>query len=285
VSLVQHKLDTVFTMVPNDAAIAYVLAQYAAKQGYRQLVLLSDDTEYGQETGWFFAVYAEQLGLQIVYRNAFRPLRRSMESTLAFMLDNTTFSMDSVNAVVIISESHETGRFIAAARQVGIASPILGTGSISDPVVLKLAGDGMRDVVGVTVVDSAKQSPTLAAFAKTFGARYGRPPNPWGVLGHDAVQLTAEAARRTGRVDAGAMSDLLRLMRFEKPIVGANGAYGFSPHGEVIGQPVYVIRHNGKEFEYVDRYDSLPRVSDHEYLPTAASAPRPAASAQPPRGQ
>jgi branched-chain amino acid transport system substrate-binding protein len=285
VSLVQHKLQTVFSMVPNDAALAYVLAQHAAKQGYKRLVLLTDDTEYGQETGWFFAVYAEQLGLQVVFRDAFRPLRKSMEDILTFMLDNTTFSMDLVDGIVIAAEARDTGNFINLARRLRVAVPILGSGSISDPLVQRLAGDGMRDVVGVTVVDGASTTEQGLAFAKAFRARYGRAPSLWSVLGHDAVLLMVESARRTGGVNAGQMADLLRIMRFEKPIVGANGAYGFSSTGEVIGQPVFVIRHTGKDFEYVDRSESQPRIGDHEYSPTAARVPRPVVPAKPPGAQ
>lgn len=282
VSLVQHKLETVFSMVPNDAALAYVLAHYAARQGYKRLILLTDDTEYGQETGWFFSVYAEQLGLKVIFRDAFRPLRKSMEDILTFMLDNTTFTMGQVDGIVVAAESRDTGNFINLARRLGIALPILGSGSVSDPLVQRLAGAGMRDVIGVTVVDGASTTEQGKAFDKAFRDRYGRAPSLWGVLGHDAVLLTLESARRTGGVNAAEMGDLLRIMRFEKPIVGANGAYGFSSTGEVIGQPVFVIRHNGKDFEYVHRSQSQPRISDHEYAPTATRASRPVVPAKPP---
>jgi branched-chain amino acid transport system substrate-binding protein len=281
VSLVQHKLETVFSMVPNNAALAYVLAQYAGRQGYKRVILLTDDTEYGQETGWFFSVYGEQLGIQVIYRDAFRPLRKSIEDILTYMLDNPAFSIKAVDAIVITAESSDTGRFINLARRLGVAQPILGSGNVSDPLVQRLAGAGMRDVVGVTVVDGANNTELGLAFAKTFRERHGRPPSLWGVLGHDAALLTVEAARRSGGIDGGEMGDLLRIMRFEKPIVGANGAYGFSTIGEVIGQPVFVIRHNGKDFEYVYRSDSQPRINEYEYSPTAAGAPRPAVPAQP----
>jgi branched-chain amino acid transport system substrate-binding protein len=274
VSLVEHKLQTVFSMVPNDAMLAYVLAHYSAKQGYKKLAILTNDSEYGQETGWFFAIHAEQLGMEITYRNAFRPLRRSMEDILTFMLDNTTFSMKDIDAIAVIAEPRDTGHFINLARRLGITVPIMGTDTIGDLLVRQIAGDGMKDVVGVTVINPAMVTPDGAAFGKTFLSRHGRLPTLWGVLGHDAVVLTTEAARRTGSVHAGALSDVLRIMRFEKPIVGANGAYGFTRNGEVIGQPAFVIRHDGKEFQYVDRYDSLPRFSDNDYFPNAARARR-----------
>jgi branched-chain amino acid transport system substrate-binding protein len=282
VSLVEHKLTNVFSMVPNDASLAYVLSHYSNKQGYKRMAILTDDTEYGQETGWFFAIYAEQLGLEITYRNAFRPLRRSMEDILTFMLDNPTFSMKDIDAIVVIAEPRETGHFINLARRLGVTAPILGTDAMTDLLVRQLAGEAMRDVVGVTVVNPAIVTPDGAAFARTFSERHGRLPTLWGVLGHDAVVLTTEAAKRTGSVEAGALSDLLRVMRFEKPIVGANGAYGFTRTGEVIGQPAFVIRHDGKDFQYVDRYDQLPRFSDSDYFPTAIRAKRPPVPAKQP---
>jgi branched-chain amino acid transport system substrate-binding protein len=198
------------------------------------------------------------------------------------MLDNPTFSMKDIDAIVVIAEPRETGHFINLARRLGVTAPILGTDAMTDLLVRQLAGEAMRDVVGVTVVNPAIVTPDGAAFARTFSERHGRLPTLWGVLGHDAVVLTTEAAKRTGSVEASALSDLLRVMRFEKPIVGANGAYGFTRTGEVIGQPAFVIRHDGKDFQYVDRYDSLPRFSDSDYFPTAIRAKRPPVPAKQP---
>lgn len=272
VSLVHHRLDTVFAMLPNNRVMAYVLARYAVSQGQKRIVLLSDDSTYGRDTSLYFAVFAEKFGIDIVYRDAFRPVRKSVEDILTFMLDNTSFKMDSVDSIVVIADGPNTGNFIRITRLLGINLPIMGTDAMNDPEVATIAGASMRNVVGVTVVDPSRPTEIGQRFVDQFRARHGGTPSLWAVLGHDAVHLTVESARRTGGTNPSAMADLLRIMRFNTPIAGASGTFGFTREGEVIGKPAFVIRHDGQRFEFVERFDQLPRL-DEEDMPSSAVSP------------
>lgn len=68
--------------------------------------------------------------------------------------------------------------------------------------------------------------------------------------------MLAEAALRADSLDAATMSDALRLMRYYEPFYGANGKVGFTRNGEIVGQPIYVLRHDGVTFHEAARYDT-----------------------------
>lgn len=256
VALTGHRLDSVFALLPTDRVAAQSLVHYAVEAGIKRVVLVSDASDYGRQTVLFFAEEAQRKGIEVVFRDQFLSARKSIDDMLLLMLDNRLFTVDSIDAIVMVAYPAESGVFIREARRLNINVPILGSDTLFDPGAAAIAGSAMRDVFAVTNYFHDARDPIRdTEFYKRFSARFGVDATPRATAGYDAVLMLAEAARRTGSLGAGAMADALRLMRYYEPFYGASGKVGFTRTGEIVGQPIYVLRHDGVSFHQAARYD------------------------------
>ena len=255
-ALSAHHYSRVFELLPNDRRSAELMARYADEIGLKKMVILSDRSEYGQQTAIMFARYAEEQGIRIVVRDSFDSSRRSIEQILLTLLDNTSFSMSEVDGMLVIGQPVDSGRLIAAARHLGIKMPILGTDTMSRPECIAAAGPAMKDVVALTVYYPGKISAAGDAFAQAYRKRYNTEPDAWAALGYDAVNLVAEMAERRGSVASNDLADSLRVMRFVSPYVGVTGSFSFNSQGEAVSKPVFIIRHDGQSFQLVRTYEA-----------------------------
>ena len=262
-SFTNHSLDTVFALVPNNAANAQMLAQYAHLNGLKRFVLLSDKSEYGRETTKFFKEAAAYLDGDIVYRSHLGDSSRSIGQLLLYILDNTGFGPEDFDAFfVVTSDPLETARFIRQARDLGLKMPILGMEYLySDLMVTAVGNEAMNDVIGVSVFDAEPASDAAKEFAAAYQTINRRLPDLEAALGYDAVMLVHDAIARNGNTNGRDLADTIKVSRFKDPFVGVTGPLLFDINGAIVDTDAYIVRHDGRNFHTVKSF-SIPLPDD-----------------------
>nr|WP_246152126.1 ABC transporter substrate-binding protein [Roseospira navarrensis] len=255
-SLTRHGFDTVFALQPSNADIAAVMAHYALLQGHRRFVLLADDTGYGSEMVSFFRNWVALNQGTVLFDGSITSHQRSVERLVLFLLDNELFRPSDIDAIFLTASSvDDTATFINTARGLGVSMPILGPEYLFSNLILnRVDRAAMKDVVGASIYDGDSQQPAAETFRTAFQEQFGVEPDQVGAIGYDAVKLLAEAAERTGEIEAGKLSDTLRIMRYDRPFEGVTGRLVFDASGLVTDTDVFVVRHDGTRFETVARY-------------------------------
>lgn len=255
-SLTRHGFKTVFGLQPSNADIAAVMANHALRQGYRRFVLLADDTSYASEMVSFFRNGAALNGGEILFDGSLTSYRRSVERLILFLLDNELFKPADIDAIFLASSSvKDTAAFIKRARELGLTMPILGPEYLYSNLMIESVGDAdMAGVVGASIYDGDSTRAAAVAFRQAFRKEYGIAPDQMGAIGYDAVHLLAQAAARAGGIEAGAVSDTLRIMRYDDPFEGVTGRLVFDASGLVTDTDVFVVRHDGSQFKTVASY-------------------------------
>ncbi|MBR9970320.1 ABC transporter substrate-binding protein [Magnetospirillum sulfuroxidans] len=254
-SLSNHRLDLTFALQPSNADNAAVLAEYAHSQGWKRMVVLSDNSSYGQETTDRFRSALAQQGGAILHRDRLAG-SKSIDDLLLFLLDNTLFKASDIDAFFLTSSSmSDSANFIARARQLGLTMPILGPEYLySNEVEGQAGADAMRNVVTVSLFDDGQLTPEGLRLRDDFSRIADHPPGQLAAIGFDAVKVLAIATNRTGKRDAAAIADTLRILRYEAPFIGATGKMVFDANGLITDTVAYVLRHDGIEFKAVAAY-------------------------------
>lgn len=250
-SLTSHGFNTVFAMQPSNADIAAVLAHYALRQGHRRFVLLADDTGYATELVSFFRKWVALNGAEVLFDGSLTAHQRSVERLILFLLDNEIFKPAEIDAIFLTASSTEdTANFIKTARGLGLTMPIIGPEYIFSNTLVNAVGQAnMKDVLGASIYDGDSDRTAAKAFRTAFRDEYDIDPDQLGAIGYDAIKLLAEAAGRAEKIEAGALSDTLRIMRYVDPYDGVTGRLVFDISGLVTDTEIYVVRHDGTRFQ------------------------------------
>lgn len=252
-SLTNHRLEHVFAIQPSNADNAAILAEYARRIGLRRFVIVSDSSSYGVETTDRFRSLLAQNGGTTLFRVRLGAAGKSINDHLLFMLDNELFKPADIDAFFITSASiDDTAAFIARARQLGLKVPILGAEYLVTNELEQQAGaEAMRGVIAVSLFGDNDITPEREKLAVPFRKALGYEPGLMAGIGFDAVKVLAYAVQRTGNLDTDDIADTLRIIRFERPFIGATGAVSFDSNGLITDTDTYVVRHDGTAFRTV----------------------------------
>lgn len=219
--------ERVFRLLPSDEQNARQLAQYAAEQGYRRIVIYYAPDEYGRGMANAFEDAAQSYNVQVVDRVSYFGDRIQMSG---FALKWQAFGFDAVFVADVLPRA---AIFVSALREVGIDVPVLGGDGLDSPDLWHLAGESAEGTVVASVFNPYSSDPLTVAFVTEFTQQFGMEPDPWAAVGFDAVHTVAEAVRRAGTSAPEAVAQELHAM---SGWAGVTGAISFGPTGELMGR-------------------------------------------------
>ncbi|WP_199720809.1 ABC transporter substrate-binding protein [Azospirillum cavernae] len=132
-----------------------------------------------------------------------------------FAADAIKVKNANADAVFVYLNEEESARFLRAARQQGIAKPIIGETTLLGAKVIELAGDaanGVKGHVGL-LVDAPK--PSFAEFGKKYMDKYGFTSDHNGIKGYTAVYTVKAITERIGKFDREAFAKALHGARID----------------------------------------------------------------------
>jgi len=225
---VSPKLRGLNKWVINGAALSDMdgtsLAQYMVKNGIKTAAVIHVDDQFGTSVAEFFQNAFKKAGGKIV----------DVQSNPVGALDLRTQLLKIKNAnpeaVVILNNIPEEGYTVAQAREIGIAAPLFSNTFMMDPQNVKVAGNAINGVRGMSLQFDPERSPVAKDFSAKFNKRAGRAPSITDVLAYDGARLVGEAMQKVGN-DPAAIRDYIVKV---KDWPGAIGKINFDAEGSIL---------------------------------------------------
>lgn len=224
-----------FLNVPGTLTQGAMLAEYAAKKGYKKAFTLKSKSEgYTHTLGVAFEERFRELGGEIVGEayctlgdSSYRVTATKMASSDADVIMTNTFPPD-------------TTAFLKDLERLGNTKPIIMVDGNDTPVIFDAGGQ--LDISAMTTY-GGNRTPGSAfeTFEKEYRAKFGGDPESLQTaLGYDLVVSVAAAVEAAGSTDGAAVRDALDNV---ENVAGATGliSYKNSPIGRGIPKKDYAV--------------------------------------------
>ena len=167
------------------------LGQWACEQGYKKVVVIAVDNDFGYELAGGFQKVFESCGGKIIQK-IWPPL-----TTMDFGPYIPTIKGDA-DAVFTVMAGPMSLQFPKQLRASGYNKPILGQGTSYDEFVLPFMGDEVIGDVSALHYSAALETPKNEAFVKEYRAKYGKVPGYYSENNYTTAQLIDEVMKKTG---------------------------------------------------------------------------------------
>ena len=219
--------DYIFRNSPSDLDVAKGYANYIVnKKGYKNVAILSENTEYGVGVRKVFVDEMNNLGGTVTTDEMFKQGERDFRGMIA------KIKAANPQAVFVNPQAGATGgTAIKQIREAGITAPIFSTYTFGGEDGIKAAGTAANDVVFFDVVglSGEKGKALLDKYVPIYGNIAG---NTFDVgARYDTVFIIAGALKQCGE-DSECMKDYLYAMGNYD---GVLGSYKFDANGDVVG--------------------------------------------------
>ncbi|KJS32401.1 MAG: hypothetical protein VR64_06610 [Desulfatitalea sp. BRH_c12] len=240
-NLTNHDFSYVFRNIPSDRLTGKVLAEFSVAQGFKKMVVIDDESEYGVTLARIFVENAAEGGIDIVLRKSYFP----WQTDFSFMLHD--IKQHGGDAVFLGGSVPQAAEVLKQARQMGVTIPFIGGDGLDEHALWEIAGSAAEGTIVATIFDPDDADPVTRTFVTHFQDRYGIVPEVWAALGYDAICLLEDAFLRANSTVPVVVASFLRFIEDRRSVMGT---YSFSKKGDIVGKQFFfkVVR-NG-EFAY-----------------------------------
>lgn len=238
----------VFRSVNSDDDIARKLAEFAVKEGHRRVVIGYVRNTYGLGLANAFEGFAQQIGLEVIDRQAYDPASSSNRAAYQHLVDQ--WDDLEFDVLFLAGMAPQAGYLVKQIRAAGLGIPILGGDALDTPELIEAAGEAADGMVVASVFHPDEPRPGVQRFARAFTSVYGRPPDSWAARGYESLKMLAEAMEAAGST---APRDVARRLRAsDGPAFSLSGLVQFNERGDVLGRRIAgaVVRQG--RFHYFD---------------------------------
>lgn len=219
--------DFVFRDYPSDAFKGKVLAKLLADQGFKNVAIISENTDFCQGIR---SKVTENLasGASLVFDEVVDPGTKDYR-TLMTRLKGVKF-----DALVINGQSDAVNsEMVKQARDLGLKQKLFGTDTSDSATLGTLAGSGAVEGMQFINTSSTLGEGGADSFASKFRAQFGEPKSnmSFATLAYDAVGVVSEAIGKVG-TDGTALRDYFYGLT---GYTGAAGTFHFDRNGDVVG--------------------------------------------------
>lgn len=215
----------VFRNAPSDSYTGFELANRVYQSGYKNVVIISDQTEYSMGFRRPFISQFKSLGGEVVLDEEIVPNNLDYRSELV-KIKQLKFDALFINP----NTPKIAGILTKQARELGIGQQIF-IAYHATPDFLATAGDKSEGVIAINtpIPDNVLAQNVLEKFRKNNNHDTVYPYNT--IAAYDDVKILAEAIKQVG-MDTDKISDYLSQLRSYD---GGLGKYGFDKNGDIIG--------------------------------------------------
>lgn len=228
--------DTLTTQLPNpyfwqtgplgSIQIATLLA-HARSKNFKQVALISDNSDLGQLLARFFRAGLEKSGIKVAAEEI---VPRGATTAEPQMQKIRAANPDAMFMAGVLTA--ENVLIFKAYRQYGLKFPIHSSYNLSVPVYMTVA-KGLID--GVTFVDAYDpEKPEVKAFEAAYRKATGKEPFNLHGYGYDGIMLVTEAIKRAGSTDKEKIRAAMQSLTYAG-VMGAKGMKYSFPEGKRAG--------------------------------------------------
>jgi branched-chain amino acid transport system substrate-binding protein len=202
--LVDQGLDNVFLINGTGTQQADAAVQYMEKAGATRVALMDDNTSYSVDI-------ADLTGERL--KESGGPELVAHESVTAGESDYSA----NVNAVLKANPDfvywtgyyQEGGLIIRQLRQAGYDGAIMVADGSVDAKLMEIAGEQNADGILATMTQTPDTIEGAEDWISNYKDKFGSAPGPYSTQSYDAVRVAAEAVKKAGSTETGAVIDAL----------------------------------------------------------------------------
>jgi len=239
-------------IVGRDDVQVLVAEEYAFTElGASSVYIIHDKTAYGQGVAEFFRTAAEEDGLDV---QAFE----GTEETANFDAIITPLVTTKPD-VVFFSGVHSRAYYQAAvffkqARNAGYEGTFMGTDSMDESNLARLAGDTLTTGGGMLYISIAAPVgayPKAAQFAADFQAKFGSTPQMFSAQAYDSMAVCLKAIEHAAKEAGGSVPTRLAVAKAIRALTheGLTGSISFDNSGDLPTAKYFVIKVNATSAE------------------------------------
>lgn len=234
--------DSVFRTIPSDRLRSRLLVNYFKFAEFKEIVVLSDDSEYGMGFSRLVHIHSNAAGVNVVYKDTYELGADNFRKIIA------QFANKSFDAIFVAGHLPDMGILIQQTREMGVSQPFIGGQKLNSPELWKIAGKAADETIVTSVYDPNDQNEINADFVSRFREKYGKDPDVWAAQGFDAVKLLAfniEKGKST------ILDTMVYMIRNTKDWLGVTGYYSFKKNGDLMGKNIYFNVLNDGKFDFL----------------------------------
>lgn len=218
---------TAYRVVGRDDVQAPTAAQFAADQGYKNVYILHDKTDYGLGVAEAFRTKAEELGLTIV------GFEGTDEKAVFDAVLNPVLAAQP-DAVLWGGIYSEGGPLLKQMRDKGIQAKFLGTDGLDSSELARLAGEAVVGVQYVTIAGPPSEYPAASQMAQDYQARFNAPAPAFAPQGYDAAAVCMVAIAKAAEAAGGVPTrqQVNDAMKTIGTVDGVTGPINFDEKGD-----------------------------------------------------
>ena len=231
--------NSIFRVCFIDSFQGEVMATFARRNlGLRRAALLVDSTApYSVGLADYFSRTFKALGGEVVasqkYAGTDTDFRAQLKAIRAAKPD----------ALFLPGYYVAAGLVARQARDLGLGATLLGGDGFEAPQLLEIGGDALDGAYYSTHFAVENTGQVSRAFVEAFRSRFGTAPNGLAALTFDSVKLIADAIKRAGTTDSGAVRASLSATR---GFAGATGVTSINSRRDADKDAAIITVRGGK---------------------------------------
>lgn len=230
-------VKTLFRVAGRDDRQGLFAGPWLAKNlSGKKVGILDDGTVYGQGLANVTAAAMAAAGLQAAVRETYSPTAVDHAALIARL------KSAQIDAIYMGGYHDSIGSFIRQARAQGLTARLFGGDALNTLEFVRIAGSASDGTMFTDAVDRRKQ-PSAAAIVAKFRAG-GYEPEGFTIPAYAAIEVWAQAVRKAGTTEAGAVAAALRGGAWQTTI----GTVSFDAKGDLTEQPYTWYRFQGGGF-------------------------------------
>jgi branched-chain amino acid transport system substrate-binding protein len=230
-----------FRVAATDLIQGPFAANYAYRsEGKRNVVVVHDQTTYGQGLALQFRAQFEKLGGEVPTMETVAPQEKDFSAVLSKM---KRFNPDMI---YFGGEYPAASLLTSQADQQDLKVPLMGGYGILDPAYINLAKEGAEGDFATSVGAATEQLPTAKSFIDAYNAAgYADPYEAYGAYAYDAANVIIAALAKV-LPGEGKITDELRPKLRQAvqggTIEGATGTVAFDNYGDTTARSLTVYK-------------------------------------------
>jgi len=227
-TITEQGFDNVIRLTHTTGGIASFMAETAKGQfGAKQISIISENQDYGQQLRNYFKIKADEIGLTIVSDDVITPGQDVDFSSILLRA-----KQKSPDILILFVTYNEGGMLAKQVRKMGWDINIYGPDALTAPKFFELA-DNLENIY-ITSLESLDISrPEAKYLVEAYKTKYNVLPPLSAIYGYDAVKVAAKVIENGG-VDR--KSFIANMKQVKVPGVGSP-MYQFDEKGEGLAPP------------------------------------------------
>ncbi len=235
--ITDRNLPNVNRVCGRDDVQGAVGAEFAKGLKIKSAYVIQDKTTYGQSVAEFFRDDAKKLGIQILGFEG-------TEEKSNFDPILTPAKAKNPDLIYFGGIYSQAAPLFKQAREKGIKAVFLGPDGLDSPDLAKIGGEAVVGMYYTTAAGPVAFYPKAKDFVKSYKARFGKEPQPYGAESYDATAIALKAIENVIKSNGGkmptreAVASAVRKVKYS----GITGDIAFDGKGDRLKAGYFILQ-------------------------------------------